>query len=69
MKVTILKIDFLSLKKEFKSVEKKMNILMQTFENNGKAPMAISKKVRNIVFRADQDGKIKKSGRRIYVGA
>ena len=65
--MTILKKDLLALKKEFKSVEKKMKILLKAFENSDKAPMAISKEVRNIIFRAGKDGKIKKSGRGIYI--
>jgi len=118
------------LRKEFKAVEKKMEMLLKAFEKTGKAPQAAAKKVvtrksvkaktlkkasakkvaaekptlqatateqilgiikrftkgvdvptlkkkrgfddkkvRNIVFRASKEGKIKKSGRGIYVGA
>ena len=128
--MTILKKDLLSLRKEFKNVEKKMEILLKAIEKSGKAPKAVAKKavtkknviaiankktpvkkvtakkkalqatatdqilgiikrfkkgvdvptlkiktgfddkkVRNIVFRASKEGKIKKSGRGIYVGA
>ena len=128
--MTILKKDLLSLRKEFKNVEKKMEILLKAIEKSGKAPKAVAKKtvtkknviaiankktpvkkvtakkmalqatatdqilgiikrfkkgvdvptlkiktgfddkkVRNIVFRAGKEGKIKKSGRGIYVSA
>jgi len=128
--MTILKKDLMSLKKEFKAVEKKMEMLLKAVEKIGKAPKAAAKKivtkktvktkaikkapakkvvakkatpqatateqildiikrfkkgvdvstlkertglddkkVRNIVFRASKEGKIKKSGRGIYVGA
>ena len=128
--MAILKKDLLSLRKEFKIVEKKMEMLLKAFEKSGKAPKAAAKKavtkktvkakavkkapvkkvvasktapqntatdqilgiikrfkkgvdvptlkkktgfddkkVRNIVFRASKEGKIKKSGRGIYVGA
>ena len=128
--MTILKKDLSSLRKEFKAVEKKMEILLKTVEKSGKAPKAAAtkavtrktvkaiatkktpvnkmaekkatpqatatdqilgiikrfkkgvdvptlkkktgfddKKVRNIVFRAGKEGKIKKSGRGIYVSA
>ena len=127
--MAILKNDLLSLKKEFKAVEKKMEMLLKAVENSGKSPKAAAKKVvkgkvvkatvtkkapvkkvaakkkapevtatdqilrivkrfkkgvdvptlkektgfddkkvRNIVFRASKEGKIKKSGRGIYVG-
>ena len=132
--MAILKKDLLSLKKEFKAVEKKMEILLKAVENNGKSPKASAKKivkgktvkakatkkapvkktpvkkaaakkkgiqvtatdqilriikrfkkgvdvptlkektgfddkkVRNIVFRASKEGKIKKFGRGTYVG-
>ena len=127
--MTILKKDLLSLRKEFKGVEKKMVMLLKAVENSGKAPKAGAKnadttkivkaqatkktpvkkvaakkttpqatatdqileiikrfkkgvdvptlkkktgfddkKVRNIVFRASKEGKIKKSGRGIYKG-
>ena len=126
----ILKKDLMSLKKEFKSVENKMEKLLKAVDKIGKAPKAVAKKVvtkktvktkaikkapakkvvakkatpqatateqildiikrfkrgvdvptlkektgfddkkvRNIVFRASKDGKIKKTGRGIYVGA
>jgi hypothetical protein len=128
--MTILKKDLLSLGKEFKAIEKKMEMLLRTVQKSGKAPKAAAakavtrktvkaiavkkapvkkvaekkatpqatatdqilriikrfkkgvdvptlkektgfddKKVRNIVFRASKEGKIKKSGRGIYVGA
>jgi hypothetical protein len=128
--MTILKKDLLSLRKEFKTVEKKMEMLLKAVEKSVKAPKAGAakavtkktikakatkkapvmkvaakkttsqatatdqilgiikrfkkgvdvptlkrktgfddKKVRNIVFRASKEGKIKKSGRGIYVGA
>ncbi len=128
--MTILKKNLLSLRKEFKAVEKKMAMLLKAIEKSGKAPKAAAakavtrktvkaiaikkasvktaaakkttaqatatdqilgiikrfkkgvdvptlkektgfddKKVRNIVFRASKEGKIKKSGRGIYVGA
>jgi len=128
--MTILKKDLIPLKKEFKAVEKKMEMLLKAVEKIGKAPKAVTKqavtkktvkakatqkapakkvtakkataqatatdqilgiikrfkkgvgvptlkektgfddkKVRNIVFRASKEGKIKKSGRGIYVGA
>ena len=128
--MAILKKDLLSLRKEFKVVEKKMEVLLKAVEKSGKAPKAAAKKavtgktvkaktnkkapakkvaakktmlqttateqilgiikrfkkgvdvptlkkktgfddkkVRNIVFRASKEGKIKKSGRGIYVGA
>ena len=128
--MTILKKDLMSLKKEFKAVEKKMEMLLKAVEKIGKAPKAAAKKivtkktvktkaikkapakkvvakkatpqatateqildiikrfkkgvdvstlkertgfddkkVRNIVFRASKEGKIKKFGRGIYVGA
>ena len=128
--MTILKKDLIPLKKEFKAVEKKMEMLFKAVEKIGKAPKAVTKqavtkktvkakatqkapakkvtakkataqatatdqilgiikrfkkgvdvptlkektgfddkKVRNIVFRASKEGKIKKSGRGIYVGA
>ena len=128
--MTILKKDLISLQKEFKTVEKKMEMLLKAVEKIGKAPKAAAKKavttktvktkaikkapakkvvakkatpqatateqildiikrfkkgvgvptlkektgfddkkVRNIVFRASKEGKIKKSGRGIYVGA
>ena len=128
--MAILKKDLLSLRKEFKAVEKKMEMLLKAFEKTGKAPQAAAKKVvtrksvraktlkkasakkvaaekptlqatateqilgiikrftkgvdvptlkkktgfddkkvRNIVFRASKEGKIKKFGRGIYVGA
>ncbi len=128
--MTILKKDLLSLRKEFKAVEKKMEMLLKAVEKSVKAPKAAAakavtrktvkakttkrapmkkvaakkptsqatatdqilgiikrfkkgvdvptlkkrtgfddKKVRNIVFRASKEGKIKKSGRGIYVGA
>ena len=128
--MAILKKDLLSMKKEFKAVEKKMEMLLKAVENNGKTPKTAAKKdvkgktvkakatkkvpakkaaaekktiqatatdqilriikkfkkgidvptlkdktgfddkkVRNIVFRASKEGKIKKSGRGIYVGA
>ena len=128
--MTILKKDLLFLKKEFKTVEKKMEMLLKAVEKGVKAPKAATakagtkktaktkatkkvlvrkvaakksmpqatatdqilgiirrfkkgvdvptlkkktgfddKKVRNIVFRASKEGKIKKSGRGIYVGA
>jgi hypothetical protein len=127
--MTILKKDLMSLKKEFKAVEKKMEMLLKAVEKIGQAPKAAAKKVitkktvktkttkkapakkvvakkttrqatateqildiikrfkkgvdvptlkektgfddkkvRNIVFRASKEGKIKKSGRGIYVG-
>ena len=127
--MTILKKDLLSMKKDFKAVEKKMEMLLKAVENNGKSPKVVAKKdvkgktvkaeatkkvpakkaaakkktievtatdqilrivkrfkkgvdvptlkektgfddkkVRNIVFRASKEGKIKKSGRGIYVG-
>ena len=127
--MTILKKDLISLKKEFKVVEKKMGMLLKAVEKIGKAPKAAAKKavtkkttktkaikkapaknlaakkatpqatateqilgiikrfkkgvdvptlkektgfddkkVRNIVFRASKEGKIKKFGRGIYVG-
>jgi len=128
--MAILKKDLLSLRKEFKVVEKKMEVLLKAVEKSGKAPKAAAKKavtgktvkaktnkkapakkvaakktmlqttateqilgiikrfkkgvdvptlkkktgfddkkVRNIVFRASKEGKIKKSGRGVYVGA
>ena len=128
--MTILKKDLMSLKKEFKAVEKKMEMLLKAVEKVGNVPKAAAKKavttkivktkaikkapankvvakkakpqatateqilgiikrfkkgidvptlkektgfndkkVRNIVFRASKEGKIKKSGRGIYVGA
>jgi hypothetical protein len=128
--MTILKKDLMSLKKEFKAVEKKMEMLLKAVDKIGKAPKVAAKKavvtkivkikaikkastnkvvakkakpqvtateqilgivkrfkkgvdvptlkektgfddkkVRNIVFRASKEGKIKKSGRGIYVGA
>ena len=128
--MAILKKDLLSLRKEFKTVEKKMEMLLKAFEKSAKAPKAAAKKavtkktvkakavkkapakkvaarkiapqntatdqilgiikrfkkgvdvptlkkktgfddkkVRNIVFRASKEGKIKNSGRGIYVGA
>ena len=128
--MTILKKDLLSLRKEFKAVEKNMEILLKAVEKSGKAPKAAAtkavtrkavkaiatkkapvkkaaakkttpqttatdeilgivkrfkkgvdvstlkemtgfddKKVRNIVFRAGKEGKIKKFGRGIYVNA
>jgi hypothetical protein len=128
--MTILKKDLLFLRKEFKNVEKKMEILLKAIEKSGKPPKAVAKKaatkknviaiankktpvkkviakkkalqatatdqilgiikrfkkgvdvptlkiktgfddkkVRNIVFRAGKEGKIKKSGRGIYVSA
>ena len=128
--MTILRKDLSSLRKEFKAVEKKMEMLLKAVEKSGKAPKAATtkavtrktvkaiatkkapvkkaaekkatpqatatdqilriikrfkkgvdvptlkektgfddKKVRNIVFRASKEGKIKKSGRGIYVGA
>jgi hypothetical protein len=128
--MTILKKDLLSLGKEFKAIEKKMEMLLRTAQKSGKVPKAAAakavtrktvkaiavkkapvkkvaekkaasqatatdqtlriikrfkkgvdvpilkektgfddKKVRNIVFRASKEGKIKKSGRGIYVGA
>ena len=127
--MAILKKDLLSMRKEFKAVEKKMEILLKAVEKSGKAPKTAAKKtvtsktvkpkvtkkapvkkiaakktaiqatatdqilriikrfkkgvdvptlkektgfddkkVRNIVFRASKEGKIKKSGRGIYVG-
>ena len=127
--MAILKKDLLSLRKEFKAVEKKMEMLLKAVEKSGKAPKTAAKKavtsktvkpkvakkapvkkiaakktaiqatatdqilriikrfkkgvdvptlkektgfddkkVRNIVFRASKEGKIKKSGRGIYVG-
>ena len=127
--MTILKKDLISMKKEFKAVEKKMEMLLKAVEKIGKAPKAAAKKavtkktvktkaikkapakkmaaqkatpqatateqilgiikrfkkgvdvptlkektgfddkkVRNIVFRASKEGKIKKFGRGIYVG-
>ncbi len=127
--MAILKKDLLSLKKEFKAVEKKMEMLLKAVENNGKPAKAAAKKVvkvktvkakvtkkaparkaaakkkaiqatateqilaiikrfkkgvdvptlkektgfddkkvRNIVFRASKEGKIKKFGRGTYVG-
>ena len=132
----ILKKDLLSLRKEFKAVEKKMEMLLKAVEKSGKAPKTVAKKavtkktvkakavkakavkkapvekvaagkttpqattatdqilgiikrfkkgvdvttlkkrtgfddkkVRNIIFRASKEGRIKKSGRGIYVGA
>jgi hypothetical protein len=128
--MTILKKDLSSLRKEFKAVEKKMEMLLKAVENSGKAPKAAAtkavtrktvkakatkkapvkkvaekkatphatatdqilgiikrfkkgvsvptlkektgfddKKVRNIVFRAGKEGKIKKFARGIYVSA
>ena len=123
--MTILKKDLLSLRKEIKAVEKKMERLLKAVEKRVNAPKAVTrkivkakptkdatvmkvaakkttrqttatdqilgiikrfkkgvdiatlkkktgfddKKVRNIVFRASKEGKIKKSGRGIYVGA
>ena len=128
--MAILKKDLLSLRKEFKAVEKKMEMLLKAVAKRGKTPKAAAKKtvtnktvkpkvtkkaavkkiaakktaiqatatdqilgiikrfkkgvdvptlkektgfddkkVRNIVFRASKEGKIKKSGRGIYVGA
>jgi len=128
--LTILKKDLMSLKKEFKTVEKKMEMLLKAVEKVGNVPKAAAKKavttkivktkafkkapankvvtkkakpqatateqilgiikrfkkgvdvptlkektgfddkkVRNIVFRASKEGKIKKFGRGIYVGA
>ena len=128
--MTILKKDLMSLKKEFKALDKKMGMLLKAVEKIGKAPKAAAKKVvtkkivktkaikkapakkvvvkkatpqatateqildiikrfkkgvdvptlkertgfddkkvRNIVFRASKEGKIKKFGRGIYVGA
>ena len=128
--MTILKKDLMSLKKEFKTVEKKMEMLLKAVEKVGNVPKAAAKKavttkivktkafkkapankvvtkkakpqatateqilgiikrfkkgvdvptlkektgfddkkVRNIVFRASKEGKIKKTGRGIYVGA
>ncbi len=128
--MTILKKDLSSLRKEFKAVEKKMEMLLKAVEKSVKTPKAAAtktvirktvkakttkkaavmkvaakkttphatatdqilriikrfkkgvdvptlkkktgfddKKVRNIVFRASKEGKIKKSGRGIYVGA
>jgi len=128
--MTILMKDLLSLGKEIKAVEKKMEMLLRAVEKSGIAPKAAAakavtrktvkaiaikkapvkkaaekkatpqatatdqilriikrfkkgvdvptlkektgfddKKVRNIVFRASKEGKIKKSGRGIYVGA
>ena len=128
--MAILKKDLLSLRKEFKAVEKKMEMLLKAVEKSGKAPKAAAKKavtrkivkaktikkapaakvtakkttlqatateqilgiikrfkkgidvstlkkktgfddkkIRNIVFRASKEGKIKKSGRGVYVGA
>ena len=128
--MTNLKKDLLSLRKDFKAVEKKLEMLLKAVEKSGKAPKAAAKKivtkktvkakavkaapakkvaarktgsqatatdqilgiikrfkkgvdvttlkkktgfddkkVRNIVFRASKEGKIKKSGRGIYVGA
>ena len=127
--MAILKKDLLSLRKEFKAVEKKIEMLLKAVAKSGKAPKAAptkavirkpvkaktikkapakmeaakkttlqvtateqilgiikrfkkgvdvptlkkktgfdDKKVRNIVFRASKEGKIKKSGRGIYVG-
>ena len=42
--MTILKKDLLSLRKEFKNVEKKMEILLKAIEKSGKAPKAVAKK-------------------------
>ena len=128
--MTILQKDLLSLRKEFKAVEKKLEMLLKAVAKSGKAPKAAArksvtrkivktkiikkapakkeavkkttlqatateqilgiikrfkkgvdvptlkkktgfddKKVRNIVFRASKEGKIKKSGRGVYVGA
>lgn len=128
--MTILKKDLLSLRNEFKAVEKKMEILLKTVEKSGRASKVAAtkavttkiakakatkkrpvkkvtakkttsqatateqileiikrfrkgvdvptlkektgfddKKVRNIVFRASKEGKIKKMGRGVYVGA
>jgi len=128
--MAILKKDLLSLRKEFKAVEKKMEMLLKAVAKSDNAPKAAAKKavtrktvkaktikkapakkeavkkttlqatateqilgiikrfkkgvdvptlkkktgfddkkVRNIVFRASKEGKIKKSGRGIYVGA
>jgi len=128
--MAILKKDLLFLRKEFKAVEKKMEMLLKAFEKSSQAPKAAAKKavtrktvktkaikkapakklaakkttlqttateqilgivkrfkkgvdvptlkkktgfddkkVRNIVFRASKEGKIKKTGRGIYVGA
>ena len=127
--MTILQKDLLSLRKEFKAVEKKLEMLLKAVAKSGKAPKAAAKKavtrkivktkiikkapakkeavkkttlqatateqilgiikrfkkgvdvptlkkktgfddkkVRNIVFRASKEGKIKKTGRGIYVG-
>ena len=128
--MAVLKKDLLPLRKEFKTVEKKMEMLLKLVEKSGKTPKAAAtktvtrktvkaiatkkaplkkvaakkttlqatatdqilgiikrfkkgvgvptlkkktgfddKKVRNIVFRASKEGKIKKSGRGIYVSA
>ena len=123
--MTILKKDLLSLRKEIRTVEKKMEMMLKALEKSVSAPKAVTrktvkakptkkapvmkavakkttrqttatdqilgiikrfkkgvdigtlkkktgfddKKVRNIVFRASKEGKIKKSGRGIYVGA
>ena len=123
--MTILKKDLLSLRKEIRAVEKKMEVLLKSIEKSVNSPKAVTrktvkakptkkapilnaaakkttrqrtatdqilgiikrfkkgvdiatlkkktgfddKKVRNIVFRASKEGKIKKSGRGIYVGA
>ena len=127
--MTILKKDLLSLRKEFKALEKKVEMLLKALATSDKAPKAVpkkavtrktvkaktikkapakketakkttlqatateqilgiinrfkkgvdvptlkektgfdDKKVRNIVFRASKEGKIKKSSRGIYVG-
>ena len=127
--MAILKKDLLSLRKEFKAVEKKMEMLLKAVAKSDNAPKAAAKKavtrktvkaktikkapakkeavkkttlqatateqilgiikrfkkgvdvptlkektgfddkkVRNIVFRASKEGKIKKTGRGIYVG-
>ncbi len=123
--MTILKKDLLSLRKEIRAVEKKLEMLLKAVEQSVNAPKTLTrktvkakpkkkspmmkaaakkstrqatatdqilgiikrfkkgvdiatlkkktgfddKKVRNIVFRASKEGKIKKSGRGIYVGA
>ena len=43
--MAILKKDLLSLRKEFKAVEKKMEMLLKAFEKTGKTPQAAAKKV------------------------
>ncbi len=62
--MAILKKDLLSLRKEFKAVEKKMEMLLKAVEKSGKAPKAAATKAvtrKTVKAKATKKAPVKKA--------